>query len=268
MPPTPDPTTLHQAFETTHPLNWSNTPLTTAGITRLHGARATQRSLQLLEQAVAVEPTVTAQFLASLPSGTTPYQLDRRVKSPESLARKIADWEVAAAGRPIDDLLRYTVLTESPDELVTAARETVAALNSHDWRVRSAMHSYTDGSRYKGLHAGMTLRGCPRIEVQFHSVVSAQVKEATTAWYQIERSKSATLDQRAEARRLCTEASHSLQPPHGIDGLTELGGRPVAVNNYSDSRQDPANDRRDAPDNEQGATRSTTLDKKADGISR
>jgi len=166
-----DPAALHRAFETTYPLSWSHTPLSVAEISRLHGGPATRRSLQLLEQAAAVEPTVTSQFLDSLPLGTSPYQLDRRVKSPESLARKIVDWEIAGQSRPINDLLRYTVLTESPDELVAAACRAVDALNDHGWRVGSAMHSYTEGSRYKGIHAGMATAAGPRIgvEIQGHS---------------------------------------------------------------------------------------------------
>ncbi|HEY3511288.1 hypothetical protein [Kribbella sp. NPDC051137] len=268
MPPPCDPTSLHQAFEASRPLNWGDSLPSTAEIARLYGDRATRESLQLLEHATTVEPTVTSQFLAALPPGTTPYQLDRRVKSPDSLARKIVDWRAADSRRPIDDLLRYTVLTESPDELVAAARRTADALNDHDWRVRTAMHSYTDGSRYKGLHAGMTIPGCPRIEVQFHSVASAQVKEATTRWYEIERSSTATPDERAEARRRCAEASEVLKPPRGIDGLTQLAGARVAVNNYSDSRQDPAATRRRAAPRGQHMPRSTTLDKKTDGIAR
>ncbi|NUS00015.1 MAG: hypothetical protein HOV67_32745 [Kribbellaceae bacterium] len=268
MPPPCDPTALHQAFAASRPLDWGDKHRTTAEIAHLHGERATHRSLELLEQAATVEPIVTDQFLNSLPSGTTPYQLDRRVKSPESLARKIVDWQAADSSRPIDDLLRYTVLTESPDELVAAARRTVAALNDHGWRVRAAMHSYTDGSRYKGIHAGMTIDGCPRVEVQFHSVPSAKVKEATTLWYEIERSATATLAERAEARRQCAEASKVLKPPPGINQFTELGGTRVVVNNYSDSRQDAPNARRSKASGEQRTPRSTTLDKKAGGIAR
>jgi hypothetical protein len=264
MPPT-DPTTLHQAFETTHPLNWSNTPLTTPEIAKLHGTRATQRSLQLLEQAAAVEPTVTGQFLDSLPSGTTAYQLDRRVKSPESLARKIAAWEEMRDGFPIDDVLRYTVLTESPDELVAAARRTADLLTAHGWQVRYAMHSYTDGSRYKGIHANLVVPGSPRVEVQIHSVASARVKELTTPWYAVERSATASAEERGKARQQCIEASATLQAPRNIEELTRLGGKRVVVNNYSDSRTA-------APDEVQptaprAPSHSTTLDRNG-GIAR
>jgi hypothetical protein len=265
LPPTPK--SLHEALNNTRPLDWGTTVRSADDIARRYGAEATEQSLHLLEQAAAVEPAVTGQFLDSLPSGTMPYQLERRVKSPESLARKIADWRDAEQHLPIDDVLRYTVLTENPDELVAAARRTVDELNSHDWHVRTAMHSYTEGSRYKGIHAGMTISDCPRIEVQFHSVASAKVKELTTPWYEIERSATATFEERTEARQRSVEVSRTLNPPNGIDGLTKLGGTRVQVNNYSDSRLRPADDRRATPRDERQTPRTTTLDK-TDGIAR
>ncbi|HZX01331.1 hypothetical protein [Kribbella sp.] len=265
MPPTPDPAALHQAFAATHPVDWGDAPLSTAEITRLHGARATQRSLQLLDQATAVEPTVTGQFLDSLPPGTTPYQLARRVKSPESLARKLVDWEKMKNRFPVDDVLRYTVLAESPDELVAAARRTADALTDQGWKVRYAMHSYTAGSRYKGVHTNLLVPGALRVEVQIHSVASAEVKELTTRWYQIERSATASAEERAMARLQCVEASAGLVQPRDIDGMTRLGGKRVAVNNYSDSRAATADQATTA--SPRTSTHSTTLHKNG-GIAR
>ncbi|TCC18227.1 hypothetical protein [Kribbella speibonae] len=265
LPPTPK--SLHQALNATRPLIWDDVSASTDEISSRYGPEATERSLHLLEQAAAVEPIVTDQFLDSLPSGTMPYQLDRRVKSPESLARKIADWTDAGRHLPIDDILRYTAVTENPDELVAAARRTVDELNSHDWHVRTAMHSYTEGSRYKGLHAGLTISGCPRVEVQFHSVASAKIKEMTTPWYEIERSATATLEERAEARQRSVEASKTLKPPQGIDELTKLGGTRVQVNNYSDSRLRPVSEGRATTQGERQQPRTAALDK-TDGIAR
>ncbi|WP_410784983.1 hypothetical protein [Kribbella sp. C-35] len=205
-------------------------------IAHKYGADATQRSLSMIGRVVAVEPAVTNQFLDSLPPGASPYQLNRRVKSPESLARKIADWEQVNDRLAIDDLLRYTVLTGLSDEVVAAARRTVDSLNDRGWRVRYAMHSYTEGSRYKGLHAHLSVPGSPRVEIQFHSAASAKVKELTTPWYEIERSTTATAEERSEARQRCCEASATLELPRGIDGLTRLGGQRVKVKNYSQYR--------------------------------
>lgn len=235
LPPTPK--SLHEALNNTRPLVWDTDTFSVAEMTRLHGAKATTKSLELLQRTVAVEPQVTTEFLDSLPVGSAPYHLDRRVKSPESLARKIRDRIGKDNRRPIEDLLRYTVLTESPDDLVAATRRTADALAERGWRVQYAMHSYTDGSRYKGIHAYLRTPDVERVEVQWHSAVSARIKELTTPWYEIERSASATDDERTAAREKCVEASAGLRTPAGIDTLTELDGRRVAVKNYSDSRQ-------------------------------
>ncbi|MGY4771975.1 hypothetical protein ACXC9Q_34155 [Kribbella sp. CWNU-51] len=275
MPPAPyrppEPSTLHQAFAASRPLDWGGTSLSAADLARRHGAKASRKSLRLLKDAVAVEPRITAEFLASLPPAASPYQLVRRVKSPESLARKIRDWQGSNARRPIDDLLRYTVLTESPDDLVAAAVQTADALTERGWQVAYAMHSYTDGSRYKGIHAYLRTPDISRIEVQWHSIASVRIKELTTQWYEIDRSAHATDDERTAARQKCVEASAQLRPPDGIDDLTELGGKRVAVNNYSDSRRTAATERRPDPARPGTAaqhTRPTTALDRTDGIAR
>ncbi|MEI8410112.1 MULTISPECIES: hypothetical protein [unclassified Kribbella] len=240
MAPAPErplePAVLHRAFEVERPLDWGGgEAVSAAEIARVHGVDATWRALWLLERAVVAEQVLTADFLASLPPGAAPYKLEKRVKSPESLARKIREWKEAERRFPVDDLLRYTVLTETPDGLVAAARRTVDALNDCDWRVTSAMHSYTEGSPYKGLHACLTPHGFARVEVQFHSAESAKVKELTTPWSQIERSATATSEERAAARQRRVDLSATLQTPNDINKLTRLGGRRVVVVNHTES---------------------------------
>jgi hypothetical protein len=272
MPPAPDhppdPSALHQAFAATRPLDWSGTSLSAADLVRLHGAKASSKSLRLLADLVAVEPRITAEFLASIPPGASPYQLARRVKSPESLARKIRNWQGSDVRRPIDDLLRYTVLTETPDALVAAARHTADALTDQGWQVAYAMHSYTDGSRYKGIHAYLRTPDLPRIEVQWHSSDSARIKELTTRWYEVERSAHATDDERATVRQKSVEASAQLRAPLGIDNMTELGGRQVAVSNYSDSRPAAVTWRGRRAGTAAQHTRPTTALDRTDGIAR
>ncbi|GAA1589015.1 hypothetical protein GCM10009804_51420 [Kribbella hippodromi] len=232
-----EPSDLYRAFAASRSLDWGPRPLSAADLACRHGEIAAEKSLELLGRTIAVEPRVTAEFLASVPSGCSPYQLSLRVKSPESLARKFRDAAESNRQAPIDDLLRYTVLTERPDDLVAAARETAGALVGKGWSVVYAMHSYTDGSRYKGIHAYLRTPEVERVEVQWHSVVSAQVKELTTRWYEIERSADSPDSARTAARENCVAASAQLRTPAGLETLAELGGTRVAVKNYSDSRQ-------------------------------
>jgi hypothetical protein len=235
----PDPSDLHVRLSRHGPLDWGDQIPSIAEIAKLHGIRATRKSLELLEQAVSTEPRITATVLAALSRDSSPYQLESRVKSPESLARKLQDLQRSRSYRPPEDLLRYTALTELPDTLVNAARHTADKLNQAGWRVTYAMQSYTEGSRYKGIHTLLKTPTGDRVEVQFHSAASAKIKEATTPWYEIERSGQASPAERTAARRECIRLSATLVEPPGIAGMIELGGRRVAVNNYSDSRKPP-----------------------------
>ncbi len=265
LPPTPK--SLHQALNNTRPLDWGTSTLSVAEIAHLYGPKATKWSMELLAQAARVEPAVTDQFLEALPSHATAYHLSHRVKSPESLARKLKDWSDSGRNFPVDDVLRYTALTESADELVATARDTVEALNNSGWQVKAALHSYTDGSRYKGLHLHMKPPGFARTELQIHSIASVRVKEQTTEAYQIERSASATSEERKAAREHCVELSATLTQPAGIDDLHALGGRRVKVRNYSDSRSQGAPPQRQLPQSARSTTHPAAIEKNG-GIAR
>ncbi|WBQ07038.1 hypothetical protein [Kribbella sp. CA-293567] len=274
MPPpgltdVPEPRELRDAFAQHGEVDWGADLPTTAEIARQYGVPATVRSLELLKRAVATEPRITAQVLAAMPPSAAPYQLASRIKSPHSLARKLRDAQRAGRELPPEDLLRYTVLTEHEDALVASTRRTIEGLGDSGWQVTYAMHSYTEDSRYKGIHAHLATPPGETVEVQFHSLASAKVKEATTPYYEIERSADATLSQRAAARQECVRLSATLAAPRGIDGLKVLGGIRLEVNNYSDSRQrTKANSSGSATDAGRPSVGQTPTTTRTDGIQR
>lgn len=234
----PEPRDLLRAFARHGAVDWGDPLPTAAELAQVYGKQATARSLELLEQVVATEPRITADFLTAVLSPGEPYQLAHRIKSPESLARKLFDRQDQRRWwRAPEDLLRYTVLTETPDKLVSAARHTADELNRTGWQVTYAMQSYTAGSRYKGIHALLKTPTADQVEVQFHSAQSIKVKELTTPYYEVERSAQATIAEREAARRECIRLSATLTAPAGIDQLDVLAGHTVEVKNYSDSRQ-------------------------------
>jgi hypothetical protein len=273
MPPTGQeqllaPSELHARFSAQYaPVDWSERPASAAEIAQLYGAKATARSLRLLERTISTEPRITAQFLAAMPPSASAYRLECRIKSPESLARKLHDMQRSKQRHPPDDLLRYTALTEVPGTLVDAARETCDQLSRAGWQIRYAKQSYTEGSRYKGIHGYFVTPSDDRVEVQFHSVVSVTVKEATTSWYEIERAARSSPEERTAARRECVRLSATLQDPPGIDTLTELGGLRVAVSNYSDHRK-PANAPAGVRDSDSRAAPQVLTPTRSDGIGR
>jgi hypothetical protein len=233
----PEPAQLHRALSLHHGLNWGDPLPTKAQLAAEFGPEAAWLALDALRARIAVEPATTAEFVGALAGASTGYKLESRVKSPQSLARKYADQlEALDDGEP-DDILRYTMLTDSPERLVAETQLTVDRLREAGWQPEFAMQSYTEGSRYKGIHVGFRCPSGETVEVQFHSAASVRVKEATTAPYEIERSSDASPADRAAARALCIELSNSLEPPAGISTLRTVGDVPVEVKTFGDSRR-------------------------------
>jgi hypothetical protein len=224
---------LHQALTGDHPLDWGDRLPSRADIESAYGARATHTSLAMIAAAAAIEPDVTKALLAALADKTRPHDLHHRVKSPASLARKLALYDTAdTPGRPVTDVLRYTVLTEHPASLVAATRATVTGLEKAGWSVAEVQHSYVEGSRYKGIHVDMRTHEGQRVEVQFHSRASADIKDRTTALYAVARDRGLSQATRAAAAAEGIRLSATLDTPAGLPELRHLGGVPVRSRRY------------------------------------
>lgn len=236
----PEPHELHARFSAHRELDWGDPVPLKKVIAEEFGVAATVRSLVMLTEVCEVERVVTEDFVAAVRPGTVAYQLESRVKSPQSLARKLSKANTYRSTLPQpEDLLRYTVVAPEPADLVAAAKDTVEALRSKGWAVESAHHSYVDGSRYKGLHAFLRTHGV-LIELQIHSRESIDVKTQTTPLYEVERDPRQGKEARAGARDQCIALSDGMRQPAGIGDLRELGGVPVMVRSYGKSRGGPA----------------------------
>jgi hypothetical protein len=214
---------------------------------------------------------VTRELVDSALAATTPYQLANRVKSPQSLARKIRKLEDhRSPDFAVEDLLRYTVVTPEPDDLVNAADSTIERLQTKGWTMDSAHHSYLEGSRYKGLHAFLRCYN-QLVELQIHSRESIDVKERTTPLYVVERDNRQDKQIRDAARAACIALSETMRQPAGIDELDELGGVPVAQRIYGKRRGQsgprPTADRR-TTEATSSLQHEPNLDTKRNGIGR
>lgn len=244
-PPTleglPEPHELHARIAQHRPLDWGDPIPSKDEIAHEFGVAATRRSLLMVAGVAEVERAVTEELVAAVRPGTVAHQLESRVKSPQSLARKLsaANSYRSKPSQP-EDLLRYTIVVKEPDDLVDVAGDTVQALRADGWAMESAHHSYVDGSRYKGLHTFLRTHSVV-VELQLHSRESIDVKTQTTPLYVIERDPLRNKEARTGARELCIALSDGMRQPAGIDGLSELGGVPVAVRSYGKSRAGPVN---------------------------
>jgi hypothetical protein len=251
MPPTPpdregfpEPADLHAEFSPELRLDWGDPIATASQIAAEFGAEATAQSLELIRQLAKHHRHATQQLLDSIRPGDKAHELEHRIKSPASLARKIWKYRSIKLPPPLDDVLRFTVVARGPETLITSAHETVSRLRAKAWQVESAHQSYVDGSRYKGIHAIMRTSGGAQAEVQFHSPESLRVKMQTTSLYHLGRDPRQSRAARAEAGAEAVRLSTAMAQPPGIEGLTHLGGVSVEARRYGASirqrKQHPA----------------------------
>lgn len=194
-------------------------------------------TLPLIDQARAAEPAVTADFLAALPGNARSHGLEYRIKSPDSLAskfdRRSSSGPLADTGRAINDVLRYTSVVRSSDELIPSATAIVDELGDNGWVVTSAQHSYVPGNRYKGIHCTVYSEKMDlSIELQFHSEGSINVKDATHQAYEVLRNKRLPIQERIRADARMREQSAKIDPPLGVDEFLSLGDEKVQVLTY------------------------------------
>ncbi|TWD74757.1 hypothetical protein FB561_6188 [Kribbella amoyensis] len=227
----PEPEELHARLNTGHALNWGDPVPSKQEIATEFGKEPTVKSLELLRQAADHHDEVTRALLESIGPGDMTHELEHRVKSPASLARKIAKYQHLPKP-PLDDVLRFTVVTSTPNALVDSVRDTVNQLEQRGWKVRAAHQSYVDGSRYKGIHAHFEARDGATVEVQFHSLESIDVKMQTTELYHVGRDQRRSKAERRAAGAEATRLSAGMTQPAGLDEMTELGGVPVDVRRY------------------------------------
>ena len=185
------------------------------------------------------EAAMTADVLAALPEGARMYGLEFRMKSPASLARKLADRVKAAPfAEPerivekITDVVRYTAISR-PEHMVATARAMAAGLSHRGWMVIEAEQSYLDGNQYKGLHLLARHPDGLVAEFQFHTDASQQVKDDTHADYERARDTSVPATERTALIEKMTTRWAQVPTPAGLTQLSELGGCPVTPKNYA-----------------------------------
>jgi hypothetical protein len=235
-PELPEPTELHARLSAGRELDWGDPLPTWAQIGTAYGPDATAQSATFLARAAKVEPAVTADVLDAIGSEGFSYRLENRLKSPQSLARKIStqtDYRRDTRRQQPEDVLRYTVGTDHPHQLVETAIRTVDRLLAKGWTTQAARQSYVDQSRYKGLHVVLRTTG-QIVELQVHSRESLKVKEATTQLYAVQRDRTQSPAARARAGRDAVAISAAMTQPDGLADLKTLGGVPVVPRRYGD----------------------------------
>jgi hypothetical protein len=218
----------------------SGAPVGPGELYRRYPPAVAGEAVSRLRELREVEPAMTADVLAALPDGTEARGLASRVKSPGSLARKIANRSELKALPPhevadgLTDVVRYTVASPDPGRLVADTQTTVAALTERGWSVVEVQHTYASGNPYKGLHLLVRHPNGWTCELQAHSEESLEVKGTIHGDYEVERDLARPISERAAAHRRMVARSAELAEPAGLAELETLGGCPVETRELPD----------------------------------
>lgn len=230
--------------EGTPAVDWAGTA-DVAALWRNHEADIACAAVQALAQARKAEPQATSdvQGIAAELGGRA-AGLEYRMKSPESLARKLAlkqETNLLQPGSPTDaddiagrlsDVLRYTVEVPEHKAIPNAGVSTVRSLRARGWEISEVEHSFVSGNPYKGFHIVGRPPGGPLTEVQVHSEQSLATKMDTHEDYETYRDTATPKAQRLEAGRRMKAKSALIPNLPELDSLTEIDGIPVRKKEY------------------------------------
>ncbi len=138
---------------------------------------------KLHDKAVSIEPRVTATMKdLAAKNGVQLSGLDHAVKGADSLERKIGDdarkdykGDTSLAASKISDANRYTMVMDS-EHYTEAGKAVQAQLEEQGYNVRTK-NFWQEGSNYKGVNMALTDPQGNKIELQFHTSESLNIKE-------------------------------------------------------------------------------------------
>ena len=194
------------------------------GLEDKHGAEAASHAQTLYSHAKGIEPALTAimKDLADT-HGAKLEGLDFRLKTQESLTRKIADSAKAdgktpaEAARTIGDANRYTMVTD-PASYRASAEAVQKELEAKGYDV-TVKNYWQEGSNYKGVNMALTDPSGNRIELQFHTAESLAMKESTNhPLYESYRKMDSSTPEAQALNVQMVANSATLSTPPGLTG--------------------------------------------------
>jgi hypothetical protein len=193
--------------------------------TELHRQSKAQAQ-QLITVAAKAESAATAS-LTSLAdkTGGEMVGLDYRLKSEESLTRKIFDIADATGEDPVEvandmkDVLRYTTVF-APDKYVEGVKATVAQLLATGHTKKKFKNTWGNKTGYLGINAVFVTPDGAMFELQFHTPQSFHAKdEGTHELYEEQRRYPPGTPRYLELERLQQDVFNEVIRPDGAADL-------------------------------------------------
>jgi hypothetical protein len=163
------------------------TPVNAEGNGDLYGDDSATAAREWRDRMVTAEPDITRDIIdLATDFGAKPVGLDFRLKSEDSLTRKIAS-EVAdsriagvpvtptAAASSMSDTIRYTY-TLADSDYAAGTERIIGALSEKGYTMR-VKNYWQEGNTYKGVNVAMKDKDGVPVELQFHTDESLRVKQ-------------------------------------------------------------------------------------------
>ena len=205
---------------------------TAAGKKRyLHSAKGLAD--KLYKSASEAEPKITKDVVRSIKaSGAKPYGLKNRLKTKESLERKIAtdakenDINMFQASKKIKDAIRYTAVLDD-DKFASgydAIKKDLEKRGYTETRCRNYFDQYRKGkAKHKQITSVYSKLDGEQFELQFHTPSSIKAKEKKTPLYEEIRKRGVDAARKTTIEKQMSDLAKHVKNPKGVYGIKSYG---------------------------------------------
>lgn len=186
---------------------------------------AAKEARRLLEEAKKYEELTTILLKSLEKDGVFLEGLEYRLKSKESLERKILKdarekkIEIKIAALNINDVLRYTFILDE-DAFYESYKAISIVLAQEGYNYKQIKNTLKlKNVRYRGINALIEIRGNYVFELQFHTKKSFKVKQITHPMYEEFRQIGILKKRKDELEKEITEISNQIPMPRGVEKI-------------------------------------------------
>lgn len=149
--------------------------------------KAQYRGMTYYEKAANDEPLITSMVKASANGcGLEMYGLQNRIKTKDSYLRKIRlEYNPDGNTYEVKDIIRYTLGTENPDNLVEKMNASIAGFNEMGYNTVVLKNTWNSTKNpYRGINTMVVAPNGQKFEVQYHTRESYDTKEQMHKLYE------------------------------------------------------------------------------------
>ncbi len=201
---------------------------------RFGPAEAKAQAAQLHANAAKVEPALTKAMTAvAVSQGNTMAGLDFKLKSQDSLARKIATDAMAQnitpqhAAASISDAVRYTMVAK-PANYTSSAMATVQQLRGEGYTLQ-VKNYWQKGDAYQGLNIAAKSPSGTKFELQIHTQRSFESKNTVVHPLYDKYRSSTDMSTKVKLWNQMTSIADALPVPPDVLGIPDLKMQPGPI---------------------------------------